>query len=146
MSQSLVDALNDPTTRSAVIDDTVELIESEVRSKSGLRGTAIKAGFKTVKKIQPGMIPAAVDKLLPHFAPAVDPHYAKAVEAGDPRGYFTRNADSIAEALLAVTDDKAQRADNAVMKKVYKGLRGQAKQHTAAAMPALADLIQRHVG
>lgn len=146
MPDTLMDALNDATTRRAVIADTVELIEREVRSKSGLRGTAIKAGFKTVKKIQPGMIPSAVDKLLPHFAPAVDPHFAKARESGDVKGYFSANADQIAEALLAVTDEKAKAADNAVMKKVYGGLRGQAKQHTAAAMPGLAELIQRHVG
>ncbi|MCB9672076.1 MAG: hypothetical protein H6736_19425 [Alphaproteobacteria bacterium] len=145
MPQSLVSVLEDPTRRKAVIADTVTLIESEVASKSGLRGAAIKAGFKAFTKIQPGIVKAAVSKLLPHFAPAVDPHYAKAAESGDPRGYFTRNADTIAESLLAVTDEKAQGAENNVMKKIYSGLRPQAKQHTAAAMPGLADLIQRHV-
>jgi hypothetical protein len=146
MAETLMAILDDPIRRRVVVSDTVDLIEAEVKSKSGLRGAAIRTGFKTVKKIKPGILPAAVNKLLPHFAPAVDPHYAAAAASGDPRAYFTTHAETIADALLAVTDEKARGAENAVMKKVYGGLRGQAKQHTAAAMPALAELIQRHVG
>lgn len=145
MSEKLVDVLKDSARRAAVVSDTVDLIEAEVKSKSGFRGAAIKTGFKAFKKIQPGVMHKAVNKLLPHFAPAVDPHYAKAVDAGDPKAYFTKNADAIADDLLAVTDAKARGADNGVMLKIYNGLRGQAKQHTAAAMPGLAVLIQRHV-
>lgn len=145
MPETLMSILDDSVRRAVVVSDTVDLIEAEVKSKSGLRGAAIRTGFNSVKKLKPGIIRSAVDKLLPHFAPAVDPHYAKAAETGNPRAYFTTNADSIADALLAVTDAKASNADNAVMKRVYKGLRGSARQHTAAAMPALADLIHRHV-
>jgi hypothetical protein len=146
MANSLVEALQDDATKKAVIADSVEVIEAEVASKSGLRGAAIKTGFKTVKKIKPGIIPAAVEHLLPDFAPAVDPFYARAREAGDVRSWFTSNADEIADALLQITDAKAARARNRVMKKVYSSLRGQAKVHTAAAMPRVAGLIERHVG
>ncbi|MCB9678751.1 MAG: hypothetical protein H6737_26850 [Alphaproteobacteria bacterium] len=146
MAVSLVEALADKNTKKAVIADSVQVIELEVADKGGLRGAAIKTGFATVKKIKPGILEAAVSQLLPEFAPAVDPFYARAREAGDVRGWFTKNADEIADALLAITDAKAERASNRVMKKVYSSLRGQAKLHTAAAMPRVADLIQRHVG
>jgi len=143
---SLMDALADDATRRAVVEDSVKLLEAEVADKSGFRGAAIKAGFKTMKRIKPGIMKAAVEQLLPAFAPAVDPFYARASEAGDPRRWFESNADEIADALLAITDAKAGRAKNRVMKKVYSSLRGQAKVHTAAAMPRVADLIKRHVG
>lgn len=146
MPNSLVEVLGDPQKRKAVIADSEKLLEAEVASKSGLRGAAVKAGFKALKKVKPGIVPAAIGKLLPEFAPVVDPFYQQGKDAGDVRGYFTREASRIADALLGVTDAKAQRADNKVMKKIYNGLRGQAQQHTAAAMPAVADMIVRHVG
>lgn len=145
MAETLVAVIEDSSRRRAVVADSVEVVEAEVAGKSGLRGMAIKAGFKTVKRIKPGIVAAAVEQLLPAFAPAIDPHYAKARETGDARRYFQQHAEMIADALLAVTDSKASRAKNAVMKKVYSSLRGQAKHHTAAAMPRVADLISRHV-
>lgn len=143
---TLVEILNDPTKKNSVVADGVGLIESEVASKSGMRGYALKAGYKTVKKIRPGIISAALGALLPEFAPAVDPYYAKGRETGDVQGYFRANAPEIADALLSVTDARAERANNRVMKRAYSGLRGQAKSHVEDAMPGLAGLIAKHVG
>lgn len=145
MPETLGDVLKDPSRTRAVVQDGARLIEREVGAKSGLSGMALKAGYKAVKAVKPGIIEEALGHLLPDFAPAVDPHYAKARESGDVRGYFTRNADAIAESLLAVTDGKATRAKNRVIKRAYDGLRGQAKKHTADAMPGVADLVDKHV-
>ena len=121
------------------------LIEEEVASKSGLRGAALKAGYKAVKRIKPGIIETAVDRLLPEFAPAVDPFYDQALEKGEPlRPYFQAHAGEIADALLAITDKRAERVDSKVIRKAYGSLRGQAKDHTMAAVPRLADLIEKH--
>lgn len=143
---SLVQVLADPLKRAAVVADGVLLIEEEVASKGGLRGAALKAGYATVKKLKPGIIAQALTHLLPDFAPRVDPFYLRAREHGDVRSWFKEHADEIAEALLTVTDEKAKRAKNAVMLKVYRGLRGHAHHHTVAAIPRLADLILKHVG
>jgi hypothetical protein len=145
MPETLVDVLKDPARRKQVVAESVQIVEAEVADKSGLRGAAIKAGFATVKKIKPGIIQSAVEKLLPEFAPVVDPFYVEARGTGDVRAWFTRNGERIADALLRITDAKAERADNRVMKKVYDSLRGQAVHHTAAAMPRVASLIERHV-
>jgi hypothetical protein len=128
-----------------VVEDGVTLIEEEVHGKGGLSGLAIKAGYRTVKAIKPGIIHEALGQLLPDFAPAIDPHYVKAVAAGDVRKYFTAHAEEIAQSLLGVTDAKGARAKNRVIKKAYDSLRPQAIKHTAEAMPRLADLIQKHV-
>jgi len=143
---SLVEVLRDPARRRAVVADGVRLIEEEVASKRGFSGAALKAGYKTVQRLKPGVVAHALEKLLPEFAPRVDPYYVEARAHGDVRAYFASRASEIADALLSVTDEKARSAKNPVMLKVYDSLRGQAHAHTAAAVPRLADLILKHVG
>ncbi len=143
---TLVEVLRDPTKKAAVVRDGVALIESEVGGKRGLRGMALKAGYKTVKKLAPGIIVKMLSALLPDFAPAVDPFYAKAAASGHVEAYFRTHSRAIAEALLAVTDDKAKRAQNRVMLKVYRSLRSHAVGHVEAAMPGLARLVHAHTG
>lgn len=143
---SLVEVLRDPARRRAVVADGVRLIEAEVGSKRGISGAALRAGYKTVQKLKPGIVAQALEALLPEFAPRVDPYYAQATAQGDVRAFFRARAPEIADALLAVTDERARTAKNAVIRKVYDGLRGQAHVHTTAAVPRLADLILKHVG
>ena len=142
---TLVETLNDPIAMRAVISDSANLVESEVAKRGGLSGMALKAGYKTVKAIKPGIIHDALRSLLPEFAPAIDPHFATARESGDVQAYFRRESGPIADALLGVTDARAERAKNRVMKKVYGKLRGQARGQVEQSLPGLADLIERHV-
>ena len=142
----LVDVLADPAGRAAVVRDAAALIEAEVAAKRGLRGAALKAGFKAFKAIQPGIIERAVDRLLPRFAPAVDPFWADASRTADPVAWLIERDGRIADALLAVTDRMAEGARNRVMVRIYKTLRGQARRHVLAAVPALARLILEHAG
>ena len=142
---NLSEALNDPVLLKAVAKDGAVMIDADIAGKRGLRAAALKAGFKTVKKIKPGIIEEALGHLLPEFAPAVDPFYERGVASGDLKSYFAQNASQIADAMLSVTDARAARARQRVMKKVYNALRGQAKTHTQEAVPKLADLISRHI-
>ena len=142
---ALTTALEDPQIRAAVAADGASLVEEEISGKRGLRAAALKAGFKTIKKIKPGIIPEAMSMLLPQFAPVIDPFYQKGLANGDVDTYFKHHRSEIADALLSVTDARAERAKQRVMKKVYFSLRGQAKTHTEAAVPKLSGLIKRHV-
>ena len=143
---TLVEALEDPVRKRAIIRDGARMVDEEVAAKRGLRAMALKTGYKTVKRLKPGMIEAALDMLIPEFAPAVDPYYAKAVEEGDVDAYFRAHAGEIADAMLGVTDRRAERAKNRVMKKVYTTLRPQARDHVVESLPRLAELIRSHVG
>ena len=145
MSMTLTEVLTDEARRRAVARDGAQLVADEVASRTGLRAAALKAGFKTIRRLKPGIIEEAMYALLPSFAPAVDPHWAKAVASGEPKRYFREHADEIADSLLAVTDAKARRAKNRVMLKVYNALRGQALTQTAQSVPRLPDLIAKHV-
>jgi hypothetical protein len=145
MPGTLVEVLADDARRRAVARDGATIVDQEVAARTGLRAAALKAGYATVKALRPGIIEEALYALLPGFAPAVDPHWAAAVATGDAPRYFRERAGEVASSLLAVTDARAARAKNPVMKRVYGALRGQALAQTTQSVPRLPELIARHV-
>jgi hypothetical protein len=142
---SLTEALTSDSKKNSVVDDCVALIDAEVADKGGLTGLAIKAGYGTVKGIKPGFVRQVVSDLLPDFAQALDPIYQEARTKGPSvREYFNANANRVADALLAITDDKAKRAKSAMVKGTYEKLRGTAKKNVEAAVPRLGTVIEKH--
>lgn len=141
----LADVLNSSERKKQVVEDCLGIIDAEVADKSGLAGMAIKAGYKAVKGIKPGFVERVVEDLLPSFADAVDPIYQEAVDGEKAIGaHFVGNRTRVAESLLAITDGKADRSKNKLIKKTYGRLRGQAKKNVEAAVPRLGDLIEKH--
>ena len=144
---TLVEVLTSSEKKAAVVDDCCDLVDSEVADKSGLSGIAIKAGYGAVKGIKPGFIKQAVSDLVPEFARALDPLYTEARAKSEPLGaYFAKHASRAAEALLAITDGKAERSKHALVKGTYGRLRGTAKKNVEQAMPRLGLLIEKHAG
>ena len=142
---SLADALTDASKKPLIVKDCCELIDSEVKDKSGISGLVIKAGYGTVKGIKPGFVEKAVDDLLPDFAKALDPIYADAKSQNKNVGdFFASNPGRVADALLAITDAKAERAKSGVAKAAYDKLRGSAKKNVEQAAPRLGKLLEKH--
>lgn len=137
----LRDILDDPPRRSRFLDDGVRLIDAEVARKSGLSGMALRTGFRAIQKVRPDIVRAALDMLLPAFEPAIEPKFQAAQAHGDVAAWFAAHAAEVAGAMLSVTDAKAARATNAVIKGAYQGLRGQALTHVVEAMPAVGRLL-----
>ena len=128
-----------------VVEDCLHIIEAEVDDKGGLSGFAIKAGYKTVKGVKPGFIKQAVTDLLPEFATALDPLFQEAKTKGSPVGdFFKAQSDRVADALLAITDAKAERSKSAVVKGTYDKLRSSAKKNVEAAVPRLGAMVQKY--
>lgn len=142
--KSIQEGLDDPELRKAVVRDAAALVESEVASKRGLRGRALQAGFKAFRAVKPGIVAEAVDKLLPHFAPVIDPYWEKARASDDPQRWMSDRDREIADDLLGVTDRLAETAKHRVLKRIYKSLRGQARGHVVDAVPGLARLMVKH--
>jgi len=144
---ALTDVIADDARRRAVCDDGVEAIKAEVKSKKGLTGVAVKAGFKAVQGVKPGFVPMALNHLLDDFAAQIDPFYDewKASGSGTLKAYFTAHDKKIANALLSITDERGKNAKSRTVAKAYQKLRPQAVNHTAAAMPRVADLVSKHV-
>lgn len=110
--------------RKAVIDDALRVLDAEVDDKSGFSGVAIKTAYKVVKGISPGFIRKVVDDLLNEFLDALDPIYQEALQKKvAPGSYLEVNAGRMAEALLAITDRRAARTKQALLKKTYDRLR-----------------------
>ncbi len=144
---SLSEALKEPERRTRVVDDCVSLVDAEVAKKGGLGGVVIKAGYGAVKGIKPGFVRKVVDGLFDRWVVALEPIWAEAVAAGKaPSAHLAAQTSRVADALLSVTDEKALRADHALVASTYKKLRPTAKQHVEAAVPALGELLARHAG
>ncbi len=142
---SLKDALDNPEKKPAIVADCLTLIDEEVKDKSGLSGMAIKAGYKAVKGIKPGFIKNVVSDLLPEFAEALEPLSAQAAAEGAPvDGHLLKHSAEAADALLSVTDGKAEKSTNGLVKSTYKKLRPSAKKNVEAALPRLGALIVKH--
>jgi hypothetical protein len=134
--------------RRRVVDDAARLVEDEVRAKRGVSGLAIKAGFKAFRKVRPGALPMAVNGLLDRFAEATDPFYQDHLTSGRTGSVaqtFVPRSNEIAEALLAITDRRAERFSSGLIKKTYKKLRPMGKKNTAEAVPGICRLIDRYV-
>jgi hypothetical protein len=142
---TLPEVLTSETSKGRVIEDCCALIDAEVKDKGGISGLAIKAGYGAVKGVKPGFVRTVVSDLLPDFARALDPLYQEAKTAGKPvADYFVAHSSQVAEALLAITDEKARKAKNALVKGTYEKLRGTAKKNVEAAAPRLGKMIETH--
>jgi hypothetical protein len=142
---TLPEVLLDETKKTAVIDDCCDLIDAEVKDKGGLSGLAIKAGYSAVKGIKPGFIRQAVSDMLPEFAKALDPLFQESQTQGKPvADFFAQNTTRAADALLAITDARAERVKSGVVKGTYDKLRGSAKKNVEAAIPRLGKMVAKY--
>lgn len=142
---NLNDVLDDEAKRNAIIDDVCTLVEGEVVKQKGISGVAVKAGYKLVQGVKPGFIRNVVRTLLPEFAMALTPFQERAAAAGQSAGdYFRANTREVAEALLAVTDARAEGSSHASVKGTYGKLRGSARKNVESAVPALGELVDQY--
>lgn len=142
---SLIEKFKDPTRRAAIVDDCVVLVDGEVQKKGGLGGVVIKTGYAAVKGIKPGFVRKVVDGLFDRWAVKLEPFWSEAETNGAPPvDHLVARKAAVADALLSVTDEKAERADHAIVASTYKKLRPTAKGHVEEAVPALAKLIDKH--
>ncbi|MFC1706878.1 DUF6918 family protein [Planctomycetota bacterium] len=135
------------TTRPRVVEDCVQLVDSEVASKRGIAGLAVKGAYALVKKIRSGIIRDVVDGLLDEFVERAEPFYAEFLgqKARPLEPYLTGRSEEVANALLGVTDGRAEKTTSRVIKKAYVKLRPTGLKHTAAAVPGLARLISKYL-
>lgn len=138
---SLVEQLTAESRRPEAVRVLSNVVEEEVKAKSGIGGMALKTGFAAATKIRPDLVPTAVDRLLPQFAEKLEPHW---LARGDqPFGdYLVAHAGQVSDELLAVTDAKMRNPNLAAIAKVYATLRPKAKQQVSEALPRLGAAIE----
>jgi len=143
---NLNDVLSDEAKRASIIEDVCRLVDEEVAKQKGISGVAVKAGYRLVQGVKPGFVRNVVTALLPEFAEALDPIRAQAASSGQTVSqYFARNSGAVAEALLAVTDSRAQSSEHGSVKGAYGKLRGSARKNVESAVPGLGKIIEKYV-
>jgi len=140
----LKDKISQPESRAVIIEDACRVLDEEVAAKGGLSGAAIKAAYGIVKNIKPGFIRDVIDSLLEEFVDAVEKVHQSAGPDVSAAQAVRNNPGPLADNLLAVTDQRAERAERPVIKKTYAKLRPSAKKQVESAVPRLAGLIERH--
>jgi len=146
--ESLAGVLLSPERKPAVLRDAVRMIEEEVAAKQGLSGLALKGAFKVVQAARSDFVPAAMERLLPDFATRLEPLFLERqrVSPGVSMEIFLRErAESVATALLAITDERARRASSGGVRAAYEKLRPSAHRHVEEAAPRIGKLLDRHL-
>jgi hypothetical protein len=141
----LSEALADKNKFASIVSDCVTMVDEEVSSKGGLSSLPLKAGYAAVKGIKPGFIAHVLNHLLPEFATKIDPIWAEGLQSGNAAQFFQDNRSRVADALLAVTDAKAQHAKSALVRSTYEKLRSTAKKHVEEAVPRLSKVLERYI-
>jgi hypothetical protein len=88
-----------------------------------------------------------VDGLLDAFASRLDPFYQAHATQGGGRSlvdYLGSRKSEVADALLAITDERARVTRHSTLKSAYDKLRPEGKKHVEAAVPGVARLIEKH--
>ena len=146
MSQ-LKDILLQSGNRDRVIGDCVNLVESEVASKSGLGGMAVKTAFGVIKKLNPRIIHMAVNKLIDDFVDAMAPFYEdyQAANTSNLESHWSAKRQELADALLGVTDTRIAKVENKTIQKAYSKLRPSGAKHVEASVPGIAQVVARYI-
>src|SRR5262249_2579679 len=143
MSSVLVDTLGREPHRPAVVEDCVRLIDAQVKQK----GFIIKGDYSTIKAIKKKFVPEVVDALLDDWLGKLQPHYDKweTTKPSSFTDYIVARSDDVAEDLLKVTDERAEKTTHTTAKKMYLRMRDSAKRNVIEAIPDLAKLIEKHL-
>ena len=142
---NLNDVLNDEAKRTSIIEDVCGLVDDEVAKQRGISGVAVKTAYKLVQGVKPGFVRNVVQHLLPDFAVALEPIREQAVAQGQPvASYFKAHTAEVAEALLAVTDGRAQSSQHGSVKGAYSKLRGSARKNVEGAVPGLGVIVEKY--
>ena len=145
---SLTEQLLSEPTRPRVVAECVTLIDKQVKSKTGLRGVALKGAYGVIKTIKRGFVGRVVDALLPDWLDRLEPYYQTWLAEKQPDSFaefVIARSDDVAEELLAVTDERAEKTKHKRAKKYYFKMRDKAKDNVIEAIPELSRLIERHL-
>lgn len=148
MQATLQEILLAPASKPQVVADCCTLIEDELADQSGVSAAAVKLAYKSVNSVFPGHVRKVVESLLPEMVDQLQPFWADFGASGTGKfgDYLAGRGDDVSQALLVVTDKRAERSQNSVMVKAYRGVRRGGAKHIQAALPRVADLVLKYAG
>jgi len=144
--KSLAHILLSAPERDALVAELAATLDQHIASRSGLKGTTMKAGFASLKLAQPDIAGRAVRALLPQVVEALDPLYAEFLRHGsaDFGAFLAQHAAPAATQLLAATDARIGNSRNTTAQALYKRFRGSASEELTALLPALGRVLGKY--
>ena len=145
---SLSELVLNPERRQSVVSDAHNLVESEVKSKGGLSGMAIRTGYAAVNKVKPTLVRDAIDGLLDTFVGKLEPFYSQWVDGGKTgtfETFLSNQTSNVANALLQVTDERADKISSGPVKSAYKKLRPLGQKNVEQAIPGLGKVLDKYL-
>lgn len=143
---SLSDVLSADGAQQRLVDDTRDLIDAQLDSKSGISATVLKGAYKVVTTLASGYYESLLGDLTPAFLGKLQPYWTDFQSAGGGQfgDYLAGRGDEVSQALLSVTDGAAQASEKAIVVKAYNTVRDGAAEHIKAALPALGTLVEKY--
>ncbi|GAB0104856.1 hypothetical protein JMUB6875_38320 [Nocardia sp. JMUB6875] len=148
MVAALSESLLDDAKRPAFIADAEKVLDEEVSDKGGASGLVVKGGYAAIKKVSPSIVGDALTSFAPKFVEQLEPYWAEYQNGGAASfaDLLVAKQDEVADALLSVTDARAEASSRPALTKVYNSMRSSAKKHVTEALPRLGELVQKHAG
>lgn len=133
--------------RDTLIARCVTLVETQVDRQGTVRRIALKAGIAVVNAIRPNALSLVVSDLLHQFTHALEPLYQQfhIASGRDFSQFLQMHPDKAVQALIAVTDARAEQLGNAAVREAYRRLRPGAGREVRAALPGLSQIIAEHL-
>lgn len=144
---SITDKLLAPEVRPLLVNDCVALIDTSVKSTKGFTGIAVKGAYSSVKMIKPRFVEGVVDALLDEWIEKLagfEKEHADKRAAGSLSQYLIQERVRVSEALIAVTDGRAETTKHKTAAKFYHRLRPSALAHVEGSIPELAALVEKY--
>ena len=147
---ALADILLKGHNRVRLTAQCVELVDSHIANRGGLRGIALKGGYAMLKKAKPDILPRAMHHLLPDFVAALEPLYQQfmADAGGHGRGFaafLKTHSRTATDALLGVADVRAQATHNVAARSFYHRMRAGAGEEMMIVVPQLGVILEGHL-
>lgn len=135
------------TPRPAVVADVEQLVNTTVSSQKGITGIALKGAVATAQKLDAQIVNKGINKMLPELIEALNPQWEAFQTSGetDFGAYLEGRQDEVADSILVVADRNAEAINVPALAKTYKALRGKAAGIVKPQIPAIGNIIQKHM-
>jgi hypothetical protein len=141
------------SSRPALMEDCCGLIDKQAAAGRGIKAATLRACYRAVLGVQPGIIGYVLGKLMPDYLAALEPLFAESQElahstGSDPARAFRESLEAtparVTDTLLGVTDERMPSA-RLPIRVAYKAVRNEAWQPVFDGVPALAELLEHHL-
>ncbi|MES1924888.1 hypothetical protein [Salinisphaera sp. T31B1] len=130
-----------PDTFPRLVSDACALVEREI----GKRGMTMRTAYSVALRLKPDLVTRTVRELMPGFVAELEPLYADCQTRDENfHDYLIAHGHTVADAMLNMADERAERIHSRAISSGYKRVRGRARREIVDAMPQIATVISSH--